>query len=734
MPSDRSVLESQIERVELRPFTLDRFHRRRQRKERNRRVGSAMLALVVAVVAIGGLLRAFSSSTVPGDELGLFTPVAGRILYVNEGTDVGYDRGIWAVDPNGPSDTTDGPGVADDVASTLVPLGLGDAIPLGWSSDGTELLFMRTDGDSLFPREYLYILHADGSETRLNRDPMYFGGATISPDGTRVVFAVQAVPADDVGLYVVDAEGGRPVRLPLPGAEGIVVAPTFSPDGTQIAYLDTGDRANHVWVADADGTDAHELLVDKATVLRGVSGLEWSPAGDRIAIGIGTHERSGGSIYTFAPDGSDFTKVIVGGSSPYWSPDGSQIAYTIQCDEDPTFTCVQFDPQAGSSPAGLAIADADGSNVRAFGFAASGPWHPGASVQTDDTTPTPSDSFARANGEVLRFTTPVRSTRSFGDLVAVNPETGGERVLVENLSNVTSAEWSSDGRWVAYERFPLDTGGGKLELWVVGASREPRLIATGGTPGLFADGTVGWVWSRTGADLLTAALSSLDDNVQTIERSTLTVTDFSTGETMDLGSMEGDVGLAPAWSPDGTRIALVSGDGAVYSVDLGSGERSLLVRLPDDVASIAEILWSPDGARIALLPTRESDKTSRLFVMDADGSNIRVLADDYDPLGIEWSPDGTRLAFGEGSEAYNEVRIRVAPIDGAPTEIGTVAYVGCHYHYTCGLTWSPDGSAIAFGKDEGEDSVIAADGSGEAELLDELTYRSWDGGSYSCGC
>ena len=98
---------------------------------------------------------------------------------------------------------------------------------------------------------------------------------------------------------------------------------------------------------------------------------------DHDAIGVDTHARSGGSIYTFAPDGSHLTRVIVGGSSPSWSPDGSQIAYTIQCDQDPTFTCAQFDPQAGLSPAGLAIADADGSNIREFGFAASGPWHPG---------------------------------------------------------------------------------------------------------------------------------------------------------------------------------------------------------------------------------------------------------------------------------------------------------------------------------------------------------------------
>ena len=77
--------------------------------------------------------------------------------------------------------------------------------------------------------------------------------------------------------------------------------------------------------------------------------------------------------------------MITGGISPYWSPDGSQIAYTIPCEERPTPSCPEGThfrsgstlSHAAYSPAGLAIADADGSNVRAFGFAASGPWLPG---------------------------------------------------------------------------------------------------------------------------------------------------------------------------------------------------------------------------------------------------------------------------------------------------------------------------------------------------------------------
>lgn len=61
MASDRSVLERQFERVELRPFTVDGFHRRRKRKDRNRRIGSAVAALLVAGVAIGGLARTLTS-------------------------------------------------------------------------------------------------------------------------------------------------------------------------------------------------------------------------------------------------------------------------------------------------------------------------------------------------------------------------------------------------------------------------------------------------------------------------------------------------------------------------------------------------------------------------------------------------------------------------------------------------------------------------------------------------
>ena len=191
---------------------MESLQLRRDRRHRNQRIRAGVLGLAIAI-AVGwlGVNTIRSTPPVPADDptptegLGIFAPVAGRIVYGNTEGNRSY---LWAVDPS----------VAGDGASTRVRLPQ-DALPpdlwttpLGWSSDGTELLFKRGYGEECcFPEEYLYILHADGSETQLNSEPIFFAeySATISPDGTRVVFAAQG---DLSGLYVIDAEGGRPVR------------------------------------------------------------------------------------------------------------------------------------------------------------------------------------------------------------------------------------------------------------------------------------------------------------------------------------------------------------------------------------------------------------------------------------------------------------------------------------------------------------------------------------------
>lgn len=338
--------------------------------------------------------------------------------------------------------------------------------------------------------------------------------------------------------------------------------------------------------------------------------------------------------------------------------------------------------------------------------------------------PTPSPGILRTNGEVLTFTGVPSETA--GDLVAVNPETGDERVLVEDLGVVHSARWSADGRWVAYEA-PGREGNG---LWVVGASQEPRQVATGASM---------LAWSSTGAELATIRLTSpLHSN---IAGSTLSTIDPATGETTDIGTIPEDVGdvtSAPAWSPDRTRFVFGARGGSIYSVDVRSGASSLLARMPGEhLDSVDQIVWSPDGAHIAVMVG------DFLYVMDADGSNVRrLLLVDWSGTSVAWSPDGARLAYDDGAGV-----IWVAPTDGsAPTEIGTPLphpRSGDTVFSVSDLTWSPDGSRVAFrihrwfgtiGDESVDVSAIDADGQGEAERIDEITFRSWNGGSYSCEC
>ena len=83
-----------------------------------------LLLLVLTLVAGAVLVGARLLQPAPVD-LGIFAPVAGRIVH-------GDGREIWGVDPAAPADP-----------ATRVRLVSDAGIPLGWSGDGTRLLITR---------------------------------------------------------------------------------------------------------------------------------------------------------------------------------------------------------------------------------------------------------------------------------------------------------------------------------------------------------------------------------------------------------------------------------------------------------------------------------------------------------------------------------------------------------------------------------------------------------------
>jgi len=206
-------------------------------------------------------------------------------------------------------------------------------------------------------------------------------GGSFSPDGSQVVYAKQTGFSTSA-IYLVDTKGGMPRVLQTGSRRWFSVNgrrvralpynPTFSPDGTQIAYFDgagvSGEGIVHqLRVMNADGSGGR-VLFESQEALR-VYNLAWSPDGERLAFGLDK------GIYIVGADGSGLTLAIPDGAYPYWSPDGTRIAYVAVPGFERTPEGWAVTSIAGSLGT-LEIAALDGTHVLEFGYAKPGPWNP----------------------------------------------------------------------------------------------------------------------------------------------------------------------------------------------------------------------------------------------------------------------------------------------------------------------------------------------------------------------
>jgi hypothetical protein len=180
-----------------------------------------------------------------------------------------------------------------------------------------------------------------------------------------------------------------------------------------------------------------------------------------------------------------------------------------------------------------------------------------------------------------------------------------------------------------------------------------------------------------------------------------------------------------SWSPDGTRIAFVSGDfQGGFSVVVVKADGSGATTVSADASADAPPSWSPDGTELAFATTNATD----IAVAKADGSGRRLLVQDASrDTAPSWSPDGSQIAFFR--DAFGRFVLYAIGANGSSLRQLSQTQA----EWTSPPAWSPDGSRLTFGGSEpiGYDRygvysrqnvyTVGADGVGERRLTDSAS-------------
>ena len=448
----------------------------------------------------------------------------------------------------------------------------------------------------------LWVVPTSGGSSERIGDVLASEAVAWASDGHRIFYG------NDSQIYVVEAEGGDPVKLLT--APGNITSLAVSPDGAvlRLTVRDPSSGGTSLWESAADGRNLHPLFFALKTPPvqwgEGECCGEWSPDGRYFVFHVehegmesfwairekrswlGLTGRAAVQLYT-TPD-------HIG--APRFSPDGKKIFFVNYKERR---ELVRYDPVRK-----LFVPYLGGIPARFLSFSADGKWV-AYRIETDGTL-----WRSRVDGtEKLQLT--------FPPLVAHH------------------SSWSPDGKRIVFGAHP--PGGPSRLYWVEAAGGKPEAL----TSREFPDSQPSW--SPDGRFI---AFQERNQDETGSRHSVICVLDVGTRETRVLPGSKNFDGVH--WSPDGKYAA--ASDQANHKLMLFEFARERWSELADGTPYGWGIRWSSDSRYVYYQHTDQAEEqpifrvrisdhmveqiTSARQILRADvlGYSMTGLAPDNSPL------------------------------------------------------------------------------------------------------